>query len=327
MNMEVLQDYILYNKYPKLKESFIEDSTGDNENTIKTYIKTLSKCYKLENEWRKDLCEFSYDEISTLLGDLNAGTVSSLQTQHNIIKQYIQYAINEGYGNPLKINYAEMFKIKDFKQYINKIKVDNRIITKEDLLDIIESTDFYGGNAQDYCPLVLIFNGVWGKNLEELINLKREDIDENNSTLKLTKDNGDERTIKIDSEWIKYLIKASEETEYTILKSIEAMKFQTRKLINSPYVLKGYRNEKAEAQLIRQRFMRIRKFWGNEYITPKSILYSGMIHYAKKYKEKHKLKKLQTTSYKNISKRFGVNPNNWHTTTKRNIKKYVDNTD
>ena len=47
------------------------------------------------------------------------------------------------------------------------------------------------GNAQDYAPLILNFIGVWGNSLEELINLKVDDIDYNNKCITLTNDNGD----------------------------------------------------------------------------------------------------------------------------------------
>lgn len=314
-------------QFSKLKKDFIEHVSEENKNTKLVYSQILAKAQKFEEQLGKDLSEFDFDEINMLMGYLNASTISSLQTQHNIIKQYIQYAINNGYGNPLQINYAELLQVKNFDQYINKIKATKQIINKDDIIDIIESSDLYGGNAQDYCSIVMIFNGVWGKNLEELINLKKTDIDVENGSLILTRNNGEKRIIYIEKEWIKYLLFASEETEYI---TITEEKTISKNLMDTPYILKrtvtkrslGGNMQIAPAQ-IRQRISKVRDFWGNRYINPTSILRSGMIAYAKQYKIKYEKNHLETIDYMHIAERFGLNPNNWFSL-KRNIKKYIE---
>jgi integrase len=318
---------VLKNQFSNLKEDFIRHVSNGNENTELAYSRILSKAQKFEEQLGKDMSEFDFDEVNMLMGYLNASTISSVQTQHNIIKQYIQYAINNGYGNPLQINYAEMLQVKDFYQYINKIKSTKQIIDREDIIDIIESSDLYGGNAQDYCPIVMIFNGVWGRNLEELINLRKSDIDMDNSSLLLRRNNGKQRIISIEKEWIQYLLYASEETEYI---TITEEKTITRKLMDTPYLLRRTttkRNQNGNIKIspaqLRQRITKVRDFWGNRYINPTSILRSGMIAYAKKYKVTQDKSHLETVDYMHIAERFSIDPKNWFSL-KRNIKIYVD---
>ena len=317
-----------YKNSKQLKKDFINERISNNRNTIMIYEKILNKAKRFEKQWNKDLSEFTYEELCRLFSFLNASTITSLYTQHNLIKRYIQYAINKGHGNALGINYAEKFTVTDLQKYVNKIKSIKQIITKKDLLDIIKTIDQYGGNAQDYTPLVLIFNGVWGRNLEELINLQLVDINIYENIITLTKNNGDKRNIKIDSEWIKYILHAFYEKDYVVLRDIDQTKFQKRKLAETPYILKGYIKfqSKITPQLIRQRIVRVKKFWGNEYITPKSILNSGIIHYTKEYIKKLDRLFLTTKDYQYITQRFGMNINNWFAI-KKIIKKYVENID
>lgn len=318
----------LYNKFEGLKESFIQSVMLNEENTAKTYRRVLEKASKLEEEWDKDICEFSYDELDKLLGFLDAGSINSVQVQHSVLRQYIRFADEHHYANPLTLSYIDMFKVEDFNKYVNKIRTKKQILDIEDILDIAEEVDKVEGNMQDVCPIVLIFSGAWGTNLEELINFKKDDLDEENYKIKLTTDKGNERTIDVDPELFRIIVDASNEVEYVKGngQNLEKMKFTHFELLDTPYVLKNVKRRdtqiKISPQSVRQRIDKIKKFWGNEYINPTSILKSGMIAYARKYMEENNLEKLQTEDYQHIAERFGKNRSTYFFV-KRDIEEYL----
>lgn len=318
----------MYTKYKGLKEAFIAEYS-DEENTQKIYERVLVKARKTEEFFDKDLCEFNFDELDTLLSRLNAGTLASIQVQFRIIRQYLEFTKSKGYT---LINYAGILKPQELSKYVNQIRYKKQFITKEDVLDIIDAVDMYSGNAQDYLPIVLIFNGCWGADLEELINLKKDDINEEEGTITLTtKDQ--KRTININKEWFEFINYAINEEIYIKNngQDLDDLKYSEVKLVDSEYVLRpierGYAGQKITSGTIRQRIKKIREFWGNEYINPTSILNSGIIEFTKKYisdNNKNNVYELTTEDFKYITNRFGKKEARSHAT-KHIILNYFEN--
>lgn len=306
---------------PELKYRFIRQFQQSTQNN---YEYVLSKSYNMEREKNKDLCQFNMDELDTLFGILNAKSFQSIQYQWNIVNNYIEFATDEcGYGN---INFAKTFMTEELHKYINKVWTTKKIVTKDELYDLCGDCE----SPQDRVIFSLLFEGcTGGENFEELINLTIDDVDENNNILALSKNDGQQRQIEVSQECIDIVLEAGEETTYLkgngeVSENIKAAK--QLDLVDTKHIIKPSKRRdsgySATPGLIRQRFNKIKKAMDNPYLTPTSIMISGMIDYAKKLKEEKLIPELTTDDYKDINMRFGLNQDNYYTTKKR-IKDYI----
>lgn len=66
--------------------------------------------------------------------------------------------------------------IDQLAQSVNKIASKNLYLTKEDVYELCNSTNSYREKA----VILGLYEGIKGENLSELINLRREDLKENN---------------------------------------------------------------------------------------------------------------------------------------------------
>ena len=92
---------------------------------------------------------------------------------------------------------------------INKARINNSILTKEAL----KSIRFV--NAQDGFVIWCLFEGIKGKEFEEILNIELGDIDVQNKTIKLHSG----RVMKVSDEFIDMAIRADIEDEYIGLAS------------------------------------------------------------------------------------------------------------
>lgn len=166
----------MYN--PELKQRFID--TYDIENTrINITRKFYMTNFKKEKELNKDLCDFTNEECQDLLYSFNSKSASSLASIVSILRNYINFTINIG-RRENAINFFDMLKLEDLDKYVAKNVYQYMYITRDELYSSVISQIF---NPQDAVIYALLFEGVKGKELLELRNLKPEDIDFNNKTI------------------------------------------------------------------------------------------------------------------------------------------------
>lgn len=236
--------------------------------TVKSLRVLFGRTAKFEREYKKDLYDFTYEQLEELWKSINALTLRSLQNVISSVEQYIDFAIDKRV-TVNKVNLAVAF---DSKEKIKKYLKDDAqtIFMKDNIMDIcLDAT-----NAQDGVILALIFDGVSYKNeYEELINLREKDFDFTNNLIKLPN-----RTIKMSQE-TKILVKgALKDTEYY---SLSGEKMRTYKIAESDYVLRGLRNNyQIKWRNINQRILRLSKDHELEYLNGMNVSYSGQIHYA-----------------------------------------------
>lgn len=305
----------IYN--PNLKQKFINAQSFFTDATKDIYEYALSKSHNLEERWEKDLCEFNDVELDILFSDLQCKSLESVKTQFSIISNYITYCIQNGLSHQT-VNFATGFTTKSLEKYVDRIWETKKTIDREDIYDI----DMECENKQDSAPFIMAFEGIFGNNLDEMINLKTSDINELTGEVKLERG-----IITIDKRSAKILLQAAEETEYVKNngKNLNKMKFTHYELMESEYVLKNIKRVDMKNQIspqsIRQRFAKIKDVWNNKYLTPTSVYNSGIIDYAKRYKEENNIEELSIADYDHIGKRFGYGSTIYKLRSK--IKEYV----
>lgn len=316
----------LYN--PQYKERFLT-SIGITKATQNSYRHVLSKAIKWERRLGKDLSEFNTDEYDKVLSELKAKSKNSIQYQHSILVNYIAFAIQNGFSNGQEINYASFFTPDKVEKYIDNVWTSNEIITKKELDEIIDDCI----NMQDVAPIVIIFHCGSGNDLEIVRNLKFADIDRKKGHMKIININNEEVEIPIEDKYIEVLEDAFLETEYLKsngnIDSTSKVKSKTVSLVESEYILKPATRKSStdvrmSAQGIRLRIQRVKEYVENQYITPTSIMISGMVEYTKHYmiKNNKTIDELTMYDYIDIIKRFNIKENNWHTN-KLRIERYL----
>lgn len=307
----------LYN--PEIKERFISNYPKVTQTNIR-YV--FMKTKDTEEKLNKDLYEFSVDELKILFYALEAKSLLSIEMKVSVIKQYIDWCIAEGYLIT-GINNAKIFKSENLKQFIKKIAVDTKYLTREELEYLV---DKFCVNAQDAVIFELLFQGVKGEQLAEIINLKIDDVDFENNKLTLTDLNGTQRTIQVPDRTLRVIQNAIDQEEYYKKNGDPSpfVKVETVNIYKNEYVVRTSRKKETQInfQVLYKRIKDIAKLYDKPYITPNSIFISGLIDYAKKLKEKLSVKELIMEHYEEISKRF-YNDKEKKYQVKRLIKDYL----
>jgi integrase len=323
-----MKDYILFN--PEIKKRFIEESDYKAETKV-LLAPLFSKTFKTESFYNKDIYEMSDSEIGEVLNDLEATSYAAIASRTSYLIKYVDWCFKEKYLNT-NINNVKLHLGKsNMENYIKNFALKFKYMNLEQYNDILE----FCNNAQDRAIFVLLHNGgrgrqIKGNSLEELRNLKEEDIDKDNNTITLTRDNGETRTIEVESSDIETLLDAYNQEKYLKNNGIasewmEARKNTDMELMDTGYVFRPTKKGelgKISKQIVSQRLTVIREqYIDNPYISITNIWQSGMIEYAKQIKQE-KGSNLVKQDYIEVCKRFG-HPEKYWSKVKTRIEKYI----
>jgi integrase len=290
----------------ELKELFL--SQFEKPDTQEVYRRIFKQSSYMENKLKKDVLDFTAEELEEFIKYyLSPKTKESARTYCNVLSSYIQWGMdnhktNRDY-NPLRRHqdYFYQFVQEESILYISKSQKDAIIYRLV--------------NFQDKFMVQALFEGIAGQQLKELVNLKRTDIDEEESKIKLI--NGEK--IKVDKYTIELAIDANKETIY-YKKNGEFDYSETLsdfiELPESEYVLKGAlkKNTLAKGKKIShhtvynrlEMIKSLKKFEQyKEALTTKNLVRSGMIYYALQLYKRDGV--IDTPQIKEVCERFRVN--------------------
>lgn len=290
---------------PNFKNEFL---SGYNNNTKHTYSSLFIHSRVVEFVLEKDIFELELKYLSKIFQIIDPTTINNARSFGSVMNTYINWAIEKGYkkdANPLEglgYDWFDRFVDPNSKIYIS----DKDLIELEDKLI----------NAQDSVILRLLFEGVRGKDFSEILNIKREDIDFKNSTLKLIDDETGERTLEVSDRCMTLIKKAlSEEKYWNKNGETQNEKRLYSLLIESDYLIKTSKTQtqgegRAEKHLIYRRLANIQEITRYKMFNPNSIRNSGMIYIAAQsyFKDKEVTKEV----LKEIAEKFMVKKVNNH---------------
>lgn len=297
----------LYNEEIKLR--FLERYP---KNTARVYHRVLSKCAPSEQFYNKDVCNFTIDEYTWLLKDLNAKSSNSIKTQNSAIKTYIDFANYVKFSDPNKLvlNVATMFKSKQLLQFVRADARERKYLDSEELDEFVE----FCANEQDSALIQALREGIKGLEGDELINLKPEHINAERKEIQLFGENGNRVITVRDNRTIELLMAAYNQEIY-LRKNGESTNKNSPHyyLPNTPYIFKPTgrdRVEPANYQILRRRLKSVAKWYGNPFLTITNILKAGAIEYTQQMMAEKQISasELTTTDYEKICIRYGINP-------------------
>lgn len=274
------------------KREFLEDmirSKAITEDTSKSYLRIFGLTSPYEEILEKDLNKFSIDELEKILFGFKANNRNTVESYARIISSYLNWSVQQGIisENPL----AEL-KPNDFNKYLTNEETyltDRQLRRYEDRCE----------NYQDAVILRLLFIGVGGKQMSEIRNLKKSDIDRKNKRIRLVNtlqsdkhgnpikfteryiDVDDERTFDLIDGAIRvktYLKRNGEVAEGNTSRSIGNLELVENNYIVRSSVTKTENfDNPVDKFVIYRRVQTLSEVFGIEELTSKLIQRSGMI--------------------------------------------------
>jgi len=285
----------LYNE--EVKQKYLERFS--NEDTRGVYTRLFQRSRETEEKLGKDIYNFSDNEMEDFLRNtLRPKTKESARTYCNVLANYVQWAIDNShitgvthFNNPLKRRQEYFFEfVPDLKLYISKTE---KMAIMATLL-----------NKQDSFIIDALWEGIQGRQLSELVNLRLEDVRKHEGVILLRDDNGivTRKLVYTPEEVLESTIfdnavLANKEKSYYKNNGVidhDSNISETFALPFSDYVLKSAvtnsknnkGGEKVSYYTIYNRLEMIRRLEGmEEYadaLTTVNIVRSGMIHMASK---------------------------------------------
>jgi integrase len=265
----------LYN--PETKEEFLSGYL--DEKTREQYRYHLCKSYETEKVLERDLFTFNTDEVMDAFYNANATSIGSLRLTYSIFNQYIKWTIKKGLPKS-NINVMDVITEDELK---GCLPAANKLFFSEEYIEKLENDLI---NFRDKVVIRCLFEGIYGTEGLELMNLRHEDIDFDNNRLFLKDDYRAPRTIEVSERCIKFIKGALEEDIYYNKNGLSQGRFATSQFVESDYVVKVALKNKADGRsrnIIYNRINILKEFFDIHYLNPKSIRQSGMLKYAKDF--------------------------------------------
>lgn len=278
----------------EVKHSYLEEMINEghiSEETAKSYSRIFGVTYPKELEFEKDLNEFTLEQMEEILYGFNANNRNTIESYGRIISSYLNWSVQKGL---VEKSVLADFRPDSFEKYITDAEIyftDKQLRRYEDQCE----------NYQDAVIIRLLFMGVGGKQMSEIRNLKKADVDRTNKRLKLTNTlkadkkglpiKSTERWIEVDERTITLIDGAINQKEYVKkngdLKQTEFNNVRPfTDLVSNDYVVRASItktenwNVPVDKFVIYRRIQTIAESLGIKDLTAKFIQRSGMIYHA-----------------------------------------------
>lgn len=277
----------------EIKNRFLEEMIkreSITEDTSKNYSRILSIAEDVELALNKDLYEFALEEIESILFSFKANNRNTVETYARILSSYLNWSVQEGLSslNPL----AEL-KPNDFVKYLTNEESyfsERQLRRYEDRMD----------NFQDAVIIRLLFLGAGGKQMSEIRNLKKGDIDRDNKRIRLVntlKADDTGLAIKFTERWLD----VEDEHTFDLIEGALSQKTYSKRngemlynvhvrpytdLVSNDYVVRSSITKTdnfsypVDKFVIYRRIQMLAEVFGIEDFTAKLIQRSGMIMFA-----------------------------------------------
>lgn len=303
--------------------------------TAKSYSMVLQVVDNTEQELQKSIYNFSLSEIEEMIVTrFNIKSPRTLDNKTSIIRMYVQYCIDNKLV-PHNENRLSML-IQGQDRFVNISAFKSRYLSEDQIQECIDMLYNYQDKAIIKCPYL----GIRGRtsisnSCEEMINfqINENSKDTKNNTLRLEKNNGEVRFLKVSNYDMNIFLEAKNETVYVANngEAIENFKGGIKNLaVNKcgDYVFRKLGaniHEPLDSSSIITKINRIKKYIGNPYITITSLYESGMINTGLRIM-KEQNRDLTKYDYIDIAAQFeyGNQPDQYWSIVKKLITKHLE---
>jgi len=276
----------------ELKREYIEYKTNNTVLPERQLERMFEKSERFEQKFDKDISCFTVSEIRYFYKMLNIASTNSLVVINSTLGLYTQWCLEKNLVPDSQNHFLEM-TMDTINSLTNKLIKDASIISKETIYEWIEELE----NPCDQFILLALYEGISGKQMCELVNLRLSDFDGNKVTLhtgKMVRDHdGNEteilRTITVSDKLVHLAHQAADEDNYYQRHEKDGDVYYTEVpyLPDKDLILKNYPNIQPDVssfQLGRRlinKILRIAKIVDAEYLTTTLIITSGKLNFIK----------------------------------------------
>ncbi len=257
---------------PERKKDFINHYKGI---TCNNFLENLfNKTESMEKELNKDACDFVKEEIMLLLISFNSLSGQTSYVKKSILKQYTDYCCENNLSKDNINHYDEISKAEALS-CANQFWIKQKYISKEKLDELCTML----ANDCDKFILYAIFEGIKGKNCEEIVDLTIDNFNPKKSTVNLVTG----REIEISNECYSYALKSSESYEYA--SPVKPYVFNSNldkviKMKNTKTI-----DENKKKNFVYRKVYNIKTMLDEPVITIPHLESSGFVYYASKLAE------------------------------------------
>lgn len=259
------------------KEWFLE-SIDLTQYPPRWWERVFEKSNMFEKIKDKDLYNFTTPDIIEFYKFLDIGTITPLIIYNTNLIRYAQWALNENLIVDGQNHFDELTS-EILATCLNVTKTEQSILSYDTFVDLINRKIV---NDQDKFIFFCLFEGIKGKNYQEIVDMKMSDIDENNLSVHLSSG----RNVSVSPDFINICKKADKQTVYVGIVGNEI----ERNLVPGNNIVKEKSNSQGK-NLNRTVYNTIVRniaavFELADVVTAKSIRDSGLIYYLNKRADK-----------------------------------------
>ncbi|MGE7916536.1 hypothetical protein [Lysinibacillus xylanilyticus] len=261
----------VFNK--EIKEWYIK-SLDVQENSLTTYLSLFNKATLLENQKNKDIFDMHKVELEELFYSLKSPSPQSISASIGFIARYIDWAIMNGYTDNRSQRLPSIIDMEYCSKFVYKASIVR--YTREQLLTYMNAFD----DQRHAVFLLCLFEGIKGEGYSEILNLKMEDLMNENGLYfaKLTNSKGYSRAIEI-SEDLYWRLERLDKVSSTSLQPKQGQKYFS----DSTYIFKKA-NAKGEDLQLRASFGNraldlAKSIFDNSNLIASTMQVSGMMWY------------------------------------------------
>jgi integrase len=283
---------VMYNM--EQKERYL-DNCKYEDTTIETIKIIFRASADVEKFYNTDVSLFNRLQVYDFLKKLNAKSRNYLRSACIYLSDYYNWCYSEHLvptniiGNQFDVNMTRGL----IEEIIPREMLANKYFTQEELIEYINNQK----DVSNKFILYALYLGVKGEEYQELINLKMEDLDEQNKVLRLITG----RTIQVDDLFIDLMKQTNDSNFYYADGVKKILRNGANEYLPSRYVLKQCKTGTSDSPItkgiLQPRLGVIKEASGNQYLTVSVIYKNGLINYIKKQyaKENITLKQAMTS--------------------------------
>lgn len=257
----------IYNQ--EIKERFL-NSIDLSRYPIRWWERLFEKTYIFEHSKQKDFYSFTVPEILEFYKFLDIATIAPLVVYNTNAVIYAQWALNENLITDGQ-NHFDVIDVEVLNSCISKGKLNQSILTYDMFQNLIIRRIL---NDQDKFVFFCLFEGIKGKDYQEIVDIKISDINETALTINLGK-----REMSIPQEFVDVAHKADQQTVYYTLsdRNIESKLIPSIKIFKEKHNSTGVDINRTVYNTIVRNIKALDEL--SEAVTAKSIRESGLIYY------------------------------------------------
>lgn len=191
----------------EIKDLFIYENYS-TQSQISIVKNLFIHSYLIEKTLNKDLFMFTKDEITSLIKSARYSSAHTVRNAVSYIRRYMDWTYENKYriSNINVLNSVSESWIKELTR-----KIDKTLFKISDM----EKIEYEMKDPQDKLLINLLWDGVYGKSLSELCNLKIQDVFFDERKLKLLNEDGTIRYLYVTDKTLALISESFEKKFYT----------------------------------------------------------------------------------------------------------------